>query len=645
MINTMGQIKILLVEDAKTMRRIETISLKKIGFTNIIEADNGRDAIDNLGENPDIALIISDWNMPEVSGLELLKWVRSNGPDRSLPFIMATGQSDKVQETRAKEAGATAFIAKPFDDEDLKDKIYRALGIDIPVTKTAPASPRLSDSGKVILRIAHIQITDHLVMGVLKHLITEKEVSPRHFDLELSCMPGWNPLGKALETGTVDGACILAPMAMDLYRFGVPLKLILLTHRNGSSFVRTRKREYREPVREFFKNTSFLLPHKLSVHHMLSHMFFKSIGINPSLEKGPQYDVEFEIVPPISMPSFLETNTRNSGFMVAEPIGTRAIAAGLADLQFPSSDLWENHPCCVLTLQESIIKNHPDAVNEFTSLVVQAGKFIAQKPEVSSRIAVSFLDPDGKLGLNEKILHKVLTDPKGIRTDDLYPVKEELDTLQEYMANKMGVGSVIDLNGLVDTRFADVVVKRKPAPQKPVTTTSARSETRATAPGQDHTQGNGPSREGKYLTFSLNREEYGIGILKVREIIGMLPITSVPRTPDHVKGVVNLRGKVIPVIDLRLRFQMKAMDYTERTCIIVVEKQAGSGVSPMGIVVDAVSEVLSVKNGEIENAPVFGNSLNTDYILGMAKLGGGVKILLDIDKVLEQKSMTAVARP
>ena len=141
-------------------------------------------------------------------------------------------------------------------------------------------------------------------------------------------------------------------------------------------------------------------------------------------------------------------------------------------------------------------------------------------------------------------------------------------------------------------------------------------------------------REGKYLTFSLDQEEYGIGILKIKEIIGMLPITSVPQTPEFVKGVINLRGKVIPVIDLRLRFGMGEIDYTERTCIIVVEIAGQAGTVQIGIVVDSVSEVLNVKGSDIEDTPTFGTKLNTEYILGMAKMEGGVKILLDIDKVL-----------
>jgi len=146
-------------------------------------------------------------------------------------------------------------------------------------------------------------------------------------------------------------------------------------------------------------------------------------------------------------------------------------------------------------------------------------------------------------------------------------------------------------------------------------------------------------KEGKYLTFTLGQEEYGIGILKIKEIIGLMSITTVPQTPEFIKGVINLRGKVIPVVDLRLRFGMEAIDYTERTCIVVVEVGGQAGTIQIGTVVDSVSEVLNIKGEEIEDTPTFGTKLNTDFILGMAKMEGGVKILLDIDKVLSDQEI------
>lgn len=146
------------------------------------------------------------------------------------------------------------------------------------------------------------------------------------------------------------------------------------------------------------------------------------------------------------------------------------------------------------------------------------------------------------------------------------------------------------------------------------------------------------SLAGKYLTFTLDNEEYGIALLKVKEIIGMMPITSVPQTPDYVKGVINLRGKVIPVSDLRLRFEMAAADYTDRTCIIVVEIQGEETTIQVGIVVDAVSEVMNIKAEDVEAAPSFGTKVETDYILGMVNMDGQVKILLDIDRVMTSEA-------
>jgi purine-binding chemotaxis protein CheW len=149
-------------------------------------------------------------------------------------------------------------------------------------------------------------------------------------------------------------------------------------------------------------------------------------------------------------------------------------------------------------------------------------------------------------------------------------------------------------------------------------------------------------REGKYLTFSLAGEEYGIGILKVKEIIGMMEITRVPQTPAYVKGVINLRGKVIPVVDLRAKFNLDAGEYTERTCVVVVEVSRNTGHVLIGSVVDSVSEVLNIREGEIEDTPDFGVHLDTCYILGMAKAGSGIKILLDIDSVLGNDELTAL---
>lgn len=144
---------------------------------------------------------------------------------------------------------------------------------------------------------------------------------------------------------------------------------------------------------------------------------------------------------------------------------------------------------------------------------------------------------------------------------------------------------------------------------------------------------------GKYLTFRLAEEEYGLQILKVQEIIGMMNITKVPKTPEFVRGVINLRGRVIPVADLRRKFSMSFKEDTEKTCIIVVQvKNARDDTdkTTMGILVDEVSEVLDVDGEQIEDTPSLGASVNTDFILGMGKVDEKVVMLLDIDKVLTE---------
>jgi len=146
-------------------------------------------------------------------------------------------------------------------------------------------------------------------------------------------------------------------------------------------------------------------------------------------------------------------------------------------------------------------------------------------------------------------------------------------------------------------------------------------------------------RVGKYLTFQLGREEFAIQVLKVREIMGVQDITAVPQTPAHVKGVINLRGKVVPVVDLRLKFRLPEVEYTQRTCIIVVQVDFQGSVLLMGIVVDGVSEVLNLAAGDIEDTPEFGSGVVTPYLLGMAKSKGKVKILLDIDQVLSSQEL------
>ena len=156
------------------------------------------------------------------------------------------------------------------------------------------------------------------------------------------------------------------------------------------------------------------------------------------------------------------------------------------------------------------------------------------------------------------------------------------------------------------------------------------------------TAGTQTSVGGKYLTFSLEGEEYGLEILKVQEIMKMVDVTKMPRAPEFIRGVINLRGKVIPVVDLRLKFEMEKLENTNKTCIIVMQVVSGDSAVTMGIIVDEVSEVLDIVANEIEPAPTLGTQVDISFIQGIAKTKGSVKILLNIDKALSDKDISAV---
>ncbi|MHB1015464.1 MAG: chemotaxis protein CheW, partial [Desulfurivibrionaceae bacterium] len=526
----------------------------------------------------------------------------------------------------ATEAGANGVVGKPFTPDELKVLIEAAFGLKQAAAPKKEEGPKVSTEGKVQLKMAHIQITDHLALGVLKHQITSGHKIPQHFSLDTLCMPGWNPVQKALENGEVDGAFILAPMAMDLFSYGVPIKLVLFAHRNGSICVRNKTGKYAKPYQQFFKHKTFYIPHKMSVHNMLAHMYFTQMGLRPGVAGKEAVNVLFDVVPPVAMPEFLKENPDASGFLVAEPIGSRAITAGIAERQFLSSEVWQDHPCCVVVFREEILSKYPEAVQEFTTMLVEAGIHIRDHVDEAAEIAVTFLDPQKKIGLEPGLLRNVLSDPQGITTDNLYPVLEDLEAIQDYMTAKMEIGRRINLAEFVDTRFADIACKHSPAAAG---TSQPRGAAQKLGIGQ-----NLVSREGKYLIFTLGNERYGLGILDVREIIGLTAIHELPQMPLFFKGVINLRDKIIPVMDMRSKFGMEGTEYDSRTCIIVVEVSGLTGSRLIGVIVDAVSEVVTIKEQEVEDPPKFGSAVDSQCLLGMAKLAAGVTILLDIDRLM-----------
>lgn len=457
--------KILIVEDFKASRIAEIDILRELGFGNIVEAEHGESAINILKAQKDIGLIISDWNMPDINGYELLVWTRSQKDYKDVPFVMVTAQAEKKQVEKTYKAGAVGFITKPFDARELKNildslldtaGVPGSMGREPEPESVSPASGlKKTGSGLKKIRVGHIQITDHLVLGVLKHMINTGEYKPRYFELETRCLKSWNQVQKSLETKELDSAFILAPIAMDMFAAGVPIKLVLFSHKNGSICVRNNKDAKIKSIRSFFKNKKFFIPHILSVHHMLSSMFFNEIGLKAGMMGKEVLDIIYEVVPPVIMPDYMKQNPETCGFMVAQPIGAKTVSKGGAELMFLSGELWENHPCCIVAAQDDFINENTDAVHEFVDLLVKAGMYISQNPAHSAQIGVDFLDSEKKLGLNPLLLEEVLNEKYGIKTDNLFPVIEDIDKMQRYMKEKMGIGTLIDLEKFIDLRFAE----------------------------------------------------------------------------------------------------------------------------------------------------------------------------------------------
>lgn len=253
---------ILLVEDFDVMRKAQVKVLAALGHRDVVEAWDGRAAVEILERRADIRLVISDWNMPHMDGLALLEWVRAHETYRDLPFIIATAQAEMRQASKAREAGVSAFITKPFGPQELRSAIETVMAAAPEQTRTesVPEARPRSAPQKTRIRVAHIQITDHLALGVLDHLIRTGEVNPQRFELDIRRMPGWKPVQKALAAGEVDAAFVLAPMGMDFFGGGVDVRLVLFAHRNGSICVRNAGDPSGASLHDYLKGKTFFLP-------------------------------------------------------------------------------------------------------------------------------------------------------------------------------------------------------------------------------------------------------------------------------------------------------------------------------------------------------------------------------------------------
>ncbi len=252
-------IKILIADDSGTMRIMFKQMLNKAGFENIAMAVDGEDGIQKVQEEqPEI--IISDWNMPRMDGLEFLKWLRVTKPYKDIPFIMATAQADKGQQLAVMEAGGNGHVPKPFDAEQIKRAIYKVMAPET-MAESSGAAQREMRNGKVVLNVAHIQITDHLALGALKHRIEIGEIIPRHFELKTERNPDGIPYRKGSR---------MVSLTVPLCWLPLPWICLPMAHRSilccwpikRQYFVRSRHYDPRLIPSEFYKYKVVDIPHK-----------------------------------------------------------------------------------------------------------------------------------------------------------------------------------------------------------------------------------------------------------------------------------------------------------------------------------------------------------------------------------------------
>ena len=306
-------------------------------------------------------------------------------------------------------------------------------------------------ANKPVLKIGHIKITDHLILGVTDAMNGKGNHSFDSFILENVCKTGWNQVADGLLDGELDGAFILAPTAMDIFKAGAGIKLLLFSHKNGSIIVTNKAANIRNI--EDFEGKVVLVPYQLSIHNYLFHKMLADKGLRLGTGEDKNATVTIEVMAPVMMPEAIEYDDEGEigGFIVAEPIGSKAIAAGYGEEFCLSKDLWPNHPCCVFVARDEVIEKHPDALHELVESLVRSGCFIKDNPSEAAKIGSNFL------GQEQSVVERVLSEPKDrITTHELFPHIDDLNTIQDYMCDVMHVmRSKIDMERFVDTRFAE----------------------------------------------------------------------------------------------------------------------------------------------------------------------------------------------
>ena len=300
---------------------------------------------------------------------------------------------------------------------------------------------------KPTLKIGHLRITDHLILGATKAKLLKGAETFQYSNIETIAMTGWNSIGEAIQEGEIDIAFILAPYAMEMFHSGQAIKLILFAHRDGSIIV-ANKRASIGGIQDF-KGKTILIPYHQSVHHMLIDKLLTENG----LETGVGKDVVFETVAPSQIPQMIEWDEDGDigGYIVAEPWGSQVIKAGLGEQISLSKDIWPNHPCCVVVAREEVIEKHPDAIHELTESLVKSGTLLEDKKETAIKIGASFLNQD------MEVMKMVLdTGEQKLTTRNLLPVLDELETMQDYLTGKVSAMSgKIDLEKFVTLDFAE----------------------------------------------------------------------------------------------------------------------------------------------------------------------------------------------
>lgn len=299
---------------------------------------------------------------------------------------------------------------------------------------------------KPTIKIGYLRITDHLILGIAQSHVNSGKISLGTFNLETIPYMGWNQVSAAMQSGEIDGCCVLAPTAMDLFKSGVDIRLILFAHKTGSILIKNKAANIEKL--EDLKGKMIAIPYQLSVHHMLLHKLLKENGLEPGAGK----DVGLEVMAPAQMPQAIQYDDEGEvgGFIVAEPFGSQAIIEGYGEEFYLSKDLWPKHPCCVVTVKNELIEKHPDSIQELTNCLVNAGTFIEESSSEAITIGAEFLQQ------KEDVIAKVITTPPDrVITNELFPVIEDLNIIQDYMVDQMNVlKGKIDLEKFVNSRFA-----------------------------------------------------------------------------------------------------------------------------------------------------------------------------------------------